>query len=204
MQTKAKVFDQKKRIFALWVLSGLFLLAAVLVKPYWSDGGIHEAVEVSGLVLVFFAILGRLWSILYIGAHKNRRLIQQGPYSMTRNPLYVSSLLGIFGVGLMCGSFILAAAMTAAFYVAFRYAAEREAAYLHGAFGQAYADYARRTPLFLPDPRLYERSATVKFSQKALASTFRDSLFLLALFPLIEGIEYLRANSYLPVALTLL
>lgn len=203
MADSITAFNQKKRIALLWLLAALFLAALLLIVPHWHDGPVHEAIEDTGLILVFFAILGRLWSILYIGAHKNRHLVEIGPYSVTRNPLYFSSLVGVLGVGLMFGSLILAFVMTAAFYAVFRYTARREAEFLLATFGQTYADYAARTPLFIPDPRLYRKASKTTFSQKALTSTFLDSLLLLALFPVIEGIEQLRANDHLPHIATL-
>lgn len=201
MQLQA--FNQKKRIALLWLLASVFLASALCVRPYWSEGGLHEVLETTGLMLVFFAILGRLWSILYIGTRKNRELVVVGPYSMTRNPLYLCSLVGVLGVGLLVGSLILALSATAAFYVVFRYTARREAAYLSDRFGRAYDDYARQTPLFLPNPLLHKGVAGATFSQPALTATFRDSLFLLALFPLIEGLEYFRANGQIPILVTL-
>jgi protein-S-isoprenylcysteine O-methyltransferase Ste14 len=196
-------FNQKKRIAVLWILTTLFLAAAVFVQPLWRGSGVHEAIEVSGLMLVFFAILGRLWSILYIGPHKNRKLVDIGPYSMTRNPLYFSSLVGIVGVGLMFGSLILTAAMAVAFFAVFHYTALREADYLRSVFGSAYDAYAERTPLLLPNPLLYRGTAQIAFSPAALTTTFLDALFLLALFPIIEGLEYLQDGGYLPTLLTL-
>ncbi|MDX3927266.1 MAG: isoprenylcysteine carboxylmethyltransferase family protein [Shinella sp.] len=191
-------FNQKKRIATLWLLAIAFLLTIVFSRPLWGDGTeIHETVEVAGLVLVFFAMLGRLWSILYIGAHKNRSLVTAGPYSMTRNPLYFFSLVGIAGIGLMFGSALLTAALTLSCYAVFRYTAMREAAYLASLFGEAYDRYAASTPLLLPNPRLYSGPAEVTFSQAALTTTFFDCLFLIALFPLIEGVEMLQAGGYL-------
>lgn len=202
MQPSVTAFNQRKRIALSWVFAAVFLPITVIVQPYW--GGVTtEALEALGLMLVFFAILGRLWSILYIGAHKNRKVVDFGPYSMTRNPLYLSSLVGVLGVGLMVGSVILALSMTAVFYAVFRYTAGREATYLSNRFGAAYDDYARRTPLFLPDPFLYRSATEATFSQPALSATFRDSLFLLALFPLIESLEYLRASGQIPALVTL-
>ncbi|HUH49159.1 MAG TPA: isoprenylcysteine carboxylmethyltransferase family protein [Mycoplana sp.] len=203
MRTSVTAFKQKKRISLLWLFAFVFLPAIAFVQPYWVGGRLHEALEVGGLMLVFFGILGRLWSILYIGAHKNRKLVDVGPYSMTRNPLYLSSLAGVFGVGLMVGSLVVALSMTTACYVVFHYTARREALYLRSLFGPAYDDYARRTPLFLPNPSLYKGATSITFSQPALAATFRDSLFLLALFPLIEGLEYLRTTGHLPTLVTL-
>lgn len=203
MQPSVTAFNQKIRIALFWLLAFVFLPAIVFIQPYWSGSSLHEALEVGGLMLVFFAILGRLWSILYIGTRKNRELVVVGPYSMTRNPLYLFSLVGVFGVGLMVGSLVLALTMTAACYAIFLYTARREATYLSNRFGPAYDDYARRTPLFLPDPFLYKGVAGATFSQRALTATFRDSLFLLALFPLIEGLEYLHANGQIPALVTL-
>ncbi|SOC39768.1 protein-S-isoprenylcysteine O-methyltransferase Ste14 [Rhizobium subbaraonis] len=203
MQQAFVAFDQKKRIASLWQLSASFVVAIALIKPYWQDGPLHEFMEVTGLMLIFLAILGRLWSILYIGAYKNRKLVSIGPYSMTRNPLYLFSLVGILGVGLISGSLVLAIAMTFAFYLVYKHTALREAAYLEHRFGAAYRDYAKQTPLFLPRPSGYRTEAGVRFSQKALSSTFRDSLFLLALFPLLEGIEYLRLSGHLPFVATM-
>jgi len=191
-------FNQKKRIAALWLLAVLFLATIVLTKPaigYETD--LHEFLEMTGLGLVFIAILGRLWSILYIGTQKNRALVTAGPYSMTRNPLYFFSLTGIFGIGLMFGSLLLAVALTAACYVVFLYTARREAAYLRGLFGEAYDGYAARTPMLIPNPRLYRGPAEVTFSPAALTTTFLDSLFLIALLPLFEGLEAAQTAGYL-------
>lgn len=201
MQTQnLTAFNQKKRIAALWLISFAALLVIMFSGPLWGEGdGIHEGIEITGLVLVFLAILGRLWSILFIGAKKNEELVSTGPYSMTRNPLYFFSLTGIAGIGLMFGSLVLTVGMTAAFTIVFYYTSLREAAFLKGKFGGIYDAYAQRTPLILPNPALYSSPAEVTFSQRALKTTFFDCLFLLALFPLIEGIEYLQASNYLPV-----
>ena len=91
-----------------------------------------------GLVLLFAAILGRLWSILYIGSHKNRRLVTDGPYSITRNPLYLFSLTAITGIGLMFGSLLITVALTGTAFAIFRATSLLEAAHLRFKFGAAY------------------------------------------------------------------
>jgi protein-S-isoprenylcysteine O-methyltransferase Ste14 len=191
-------FNQKKRIAALWFLAAAFVSIILFTRPMIGDGTeLHEFIEIGGLMLVFVAMLGRLWSILYIGAHKNRQLVTEGPYSMTRNPLYFFSLIGITGIGLMFGSLVLTLALTTACYGVFRYTAMREAESLEGRFGAAYRSYAATTPLLLPNPRLYGGPAEVTFSTAALSRTFLDALFLLALLPLFEGLEGLQASGYL-------
>lgn len=197
-------FNQKKRIVV--VQAGALLSAALLFvsRPVWGDGLMaHEAVELTGAALVVLCILGRLWATLYIGGRKNEELVTTGPFSMSRNPLYVSSTLGAVGIGLMFGSLVVALVLGLATYRIFRATAAREAAFLAGRFGQAYAAYARRTPIFWPDPRRYRDTDEVSFSPLALKRTFIDGLYFLALFPAIELVEQLQAAGHLPVLMTL-
>lgn len=63
------------------------------MDPEW----VFELLEVLGISLVIFAVLGRFWSILYIGGRKNKEVMQDGPYSMCRHPLYQFSTMGVVG-----------------------------------------------------------------------------------------------------------
>ena len=55
----------------------------------WETGGegVATALFSVGMFLVAIGSLGRMWCSLYIAGYKDRVLITQGPYSMTRNPL---------------------------------------------------------------------------------------------------------------------
>ncbi|MDI7861085.1 isoprenylcysteine carboxylmethyltransferase family protein [Rhizobiaceae bacterium n13] len=169
----------------------------ILTQPALPENSyLHEATETVGLALVILAVFGRLWSILYIGSKKNRELVTTGPYSMTRNPLYFFSLCGLAGIGLIFGSMVLTIAILLAGAIVFYYTARREASYLKSTFGAAYEAYARRTPLIVPYPWRYQSHKEVTFSTAALAKTFLDCLPFLALYPLIELLEYVHAIGY--------
>ncbi|WP_162246688.1 methyltransferase family protein [Rhizobium sp. Root1203] len=157
----------------------------------------HELFENIGVILVIAGVLGRLWSTLYIGQRKNRHLIVTGPYSITRNPLYVSSMLAILGVSLMIGSALITAIFVPIFFFLFAYAARRESEYLRSKFGSVYDDYAARTPFFVPNPLLMKLGAEVTFRTSSLTTAFRDALFLIALIPLSELLEFLHEGRYL-------
>ena len=62
----------------------------------------------------------------------------------------------------------------------------------------SYTVYAERTPRFWPNPMLYRDQDQLVFSTSALKSTFRDGLYFLAVFPLIETVEHFRAIGVLP------
>ena len=194
--------NQRIRIRLLQAGGVLFAGLALFAAPAIGDGA-HETIEMAGVALVLACIAGRMWSILYIGASKNSDLVMTGPYSMTRNPLYFFSTVGVAGIGLMLGSFVMAGALALAAALALGYTASREADYLRASFGVAYDDYARVTPMFWPNPSLYREPQQASFSPRALRRTFLDGLLFLLVFPLVELIEHAQAAGYLPVLLTL-
>src|SRR5713226_3679090 len=65
---------------------------------------VHETLEMVGVLLIFLGIVGRLWATLYIGGRKSAEVVTGGPYSITRNPLYVFSTVAAAGVGAQIGS----------------------------------------------------------------------------------------------------
>ena len=197
-------FNQKTRLAALWIIS-ICLAAVILIsKPMLSEESmLHEVMETAGLALLVMAVMGRLWSILYIGSKKNEELVTLGPYSMTRNPLYFFSITGLVGIGLVYGSVLLAAVLLVSAVIVFQYTALREAEFLGAKFSARYGEYAARTPLILPRPSLYATSDEITFSVRALTKTLRDCLPFLVLYPLIEGVEYLHAVHGLQTLLVL-
>jgi protein-S-isoprenylcysteine O-methyltransferase Ste14 len=71
-------------------------------------------------------------------------LVTDGPFSFTRNPLYVAGTMLVLGIGLVSGIvWFLLLAILAAFTVQ-KLAIEREEGHLHARFGETYLDYARR------------------------------------------------------------
>ncbi len=192
-------FKQRKRLQVFQVLAAATAVVLIFSRPSWDEASsIHEGLELIGVALVLACIFGRLWSILYVGGRKNKEVVTSGPYSITRNPLYVSSTLGAVGVGLMFGSIIIAATLGTVTYLVLRYTALKEEAYLSATFGNVYKEYAQRVPLFWPNFKLYSDQSDATFSPMVLRKTFIDTIAFLAVFPLIEGIEYLQTSGLLP------
>jgi protein-S-isoprenylcysteine O-methyltransferase Ste14 len=71
-------------------------------------------------------------------------LVTDGPFSITRNPLYLAGTMLVLGIGLVSGIlWFLLLAILAAFTVQ-KLAIEREERHLQARFGETYLDYAGR------------------------------------------------------------
>ncbi|MBP7000829.1 isoprenylcysteine carboxylmethyltransferase family protein [Amaricoccus sp.] len=191
-----------------WTLIGAIAIAAaalLVVEPFeMGETSYHFWTETTGYVAIVAAIGVRLWCTLYIGSRKNRRLVTAGPYSMTRNPLYVGSFLGAVGVGLQTGMLTFAAIGGAVTALVFALVVEREEAHLAGLFREDYARYCARTPRFLPRLSLYrDDGPTMEFEIAALGRTLRDAAPFLAAILLTEAAEALHMMGWLPNWLTL-
>ncbi|MFP1630371.1 methyltransferase family protein [Zhengella sp. ZM62] len=186
-------------LFAVLLLA--FSVLAFVSSP--GDGDIHEFVEAAGVGLIIAGITGRLWSTLYIGGRKAEVLVRSGPYSVTRNPLYVFSTIAAAGVGAQTGSASIAVLFLLGSWLAFHILILKEEAFLSGALGQPYEDYRAEVPRFLPNPFLYHDEKELVIVPRRLYTTLMDGLVFFAAMPLFELLEYLQETGWLPVLLRL-
>jgi len=195
---------QVARRRTLWGLGVLALAGTLFFQSTWSiTGSFHHNIEIVGLVLIFVAILGRAWCALYLGGNKNRKLVDCGPYSLSRNPLYLFSLIGVFGMSAQSGSLVLGLILCAMSYAVFKLVVGEEEALLKKAFGTDFSEYCLRTPRFVPRFSHWRNEAMLTISIRALQKTVIEALpFLLAL-PVFEFVENLQASGVLPVLLHL-
>ncbi|GHC66226.1 methyltransferase family protein [Neogemmobacter tilapiae] len=194
-----KPFNQRIRIWGL----RLFFLAAVplilFTRSAWGESDWQFGVmEVSGVFLIIAGVLGRFWAILYIGALKNRGVMQEGPYSICRHPLYLFSTIGVFGFGFMLGSLTLAAGLGLSVLMILQATASREERFLRSEFGAEYQAYAARVPRILPKPSLFTTGPVIEVSVAALRVNFADALVFLAFIPLAEMMEAVHEKGWLP------
>lgn len=203
--TSAPVLDlgtvQKLRKVAVGVaLLGLVALSVVSQSIGGVDGPWHESVEAIGLGAIVLAIVGRAWCTLYIGGRKKAEIVDRGPYSISRNPLYVFSFIGAFGIGAQSGSLVIGAAFVAAAVLVFHFTVRREEAFLLKEFGEGYASYVARTPRFWPRFSLWRDADELTVRPSLFLLTIRDGLVFLLAIPLFELIDAGQALHWLGVA----
>jgi protein-S-isoprenylcysteine O-methyltransferase Ste14 len=198
----SRVQTVRKAVLLAGLIAGATLVA-VTSSTYPPGERTHETVEWVGIVLIVTCILGRTWASLYIGGRKINNLVQSGPYSVCRNPLYFFSVLGAAGIGAQVGSIILGLSCAAIAMLVFTVVVIQEEQLLKARHGAAFVKYKARVPRFLPNPQLWKDVPTLTVHQLRVVRTFADALIFLMSVPAAEFIEILQEGGYLPVLLHL-
>ena len=153
MNWKDKRIFQRVRV-PLGFLFGIVFL--VFAQPELITLAIGGAVAVIGILI-------RAWASGHI--RKNQNLAVSGPYSFTRNPLYLGSFVLGLGFTVASGVWWLALLFIILFLGIYLPVMRLEAKELTALFGEEYAEYARRVPLLFPDFKAYKASPE-KFDMK--------------------------------------
>lgn len=133
--------------FMRWrVRLGYPLAVAVL----WFSRPSPSSILLGGLVGAL-GLLIRAYAAGYL--HKQEVLSVTGPYSYTRNPLYLGSAVLALGAAIALRSWVSAAILLLYFAIFYSTVMLREEKELHLHHGAAFEEYARAVPLFLPHLR---------------------------------------------------
>ncbi|MEO7454222.1 MAG: isoprenylcysteine carboxylmethyltransferase family protein [Fimbriimonadales bacterium] len=198
----AQVHRRRNKVLWLAVLPLAALL--VCVAPLAEENSlIEETIEYVGLGLIIAAIFGRTWCTLYIGGRKKSEIVDSGPYSFSRNPLYVFSVLGALGIGMSSGSATLGVEFAVFAFAVFARAVSGEEPFLAEQHGEVYDLYKQRTPRWLSLGTTRRDAETLEVRPHLVLNTFRDACFMLLAVPLFEILGALHASGHLPTLLRL-
>jgi protein-S-isoprenylcysteine O-methyltransferase Ste14 len=131
--------------FASCLTLGLFSAPRIIEGTFaaWILNGAGWTLFTAGLAI-------RLWATLYIGGRKAKGVIDLGPYSICRNPLYWGTLLVMLSQVLMFKSGIFAVGLILPILIYILGVVPAEEAYLSQKLGAEYIDYCRRVPRWRP------------------------------------------------------
>lgn len=188
-------FQHLRRV-AMFVLIVVAFVALLVVRSAGSQAT-HDLIEAIGLGLIVAGILGRLWCTLYIGGRKASEIVDVGPYSVTRNPLYLFSSIAAAGVGAQAGSVVLAGVFFLGCALAFHVVIRREEGYLAETFGEPYRAYMQRVPRFWPSVRLFRDQKALTVATDRIYRTFTDGLVFFVAKPAFEFVEHLQNEGVL-------
>ncbi|NDV89379.1 isoprenylcysteine carboxylmethyltransferase family protein [Aurantimonas aggregata] len=184
---------QLRRKTTIWVVVGALAPLLVLTTGSAQPGSLYRAsLEAAGIMLIVAGILGRTWCTLYIGGRKPRTLVTDGPYSVSRNPLYLFAFVAAAGLGAQSGSLIVASLFVVGAYAIFLPVVRHEEIALRAIFGAGYDAYRKRVPRFLPRLSQWQDAPILMIDPKHHRQTALEGLILLAFVPAFYAAEWLR------------
>ena len=159
-----------------------------------------------GALLVFLAAALRTWGTAYLRtevvhdtAQHSEKLVADGPFRYTRNPLYLASLLMAAGIGVLANRsgfvFLLLATWMFVYRLIFR-----EEKFLLETQGQSYREYCKAVPRFWPalKPRIPSGNREPHWGQAFAGESF------VWLFGAAELLIAVTLNPWIGVATFLL
>jgi protein-S-isoprenylcysteine O-methyltransferase Ste14 len=159
---------------------------------------VKHLLSLIGWALVAICVAGRIWCGSYICGYKNDSLVTDGPYSVSRNPLYFFSFLGGFGVMLITETLLLPALFALLFWMYYPGVIRREEEVLRGRHGAAFSTYCTRVPRFWPRFDLYSEPASYVVSAAHFRRHLADVLWFVLAGGIVEFIEGMHTAGYLP------
>ena len=166
--TQPKKHPERLRIMVIVLFfSGLLVMALLAVGISWvcADWGrIHlgwlnsaggPALTLGGLVLVVWSVtiqytLGKGTPAPKVATQK---LVTNGPYALTRNPMTLGALIMYLGIGVWMGSGVVIILTVIVFSGLLTFIYLHETQELSERFGDEYLEYRQRTPFLLPCSR---------------------------------------------------
>lgn len=183
---------EKLRKPVSFLAAALLIASLVFTRTTWSQTLWSEIMEQAGFLLIFLAVLGRVWCTLYIAGRKNRELCTTGPYELCRNPLYLFSLAGLTGICLAAGSLSTAVVATAVYLFYYRAVIGGEEQRLQAIFGDDFTRYKESTPRFFPRWIIPHSNHSLQVESRIFTRSLREVAWFLIAIVFIEIIEKLK------------
>lgn len=189
-----------RRLFLSRLLVIAIVAGALASHHVYSEEAIADLVmEVSGYILLGVSAIGRIWASAFVAGRKNQVLVMDGPYSITRHPLYFFSLVGFLGAGLAFESLAIAAGMVVVFFVTHWGTIVAEERRLRTLFDGEYEAYAVAVPRFVPRPWLLRHSPAVTINPQVFTRMVFECALIGLVYAFAELIEWGHLHGLIPI-----
>jgi|APMed6443717190_1056831.scaffolds.fasta_scaffold96598_2 protein-S-isoprenylcysteine O-methyltransferase Ste14 len=162
-KTRGRADTLRRRVIVLFFL-GLLMMAIIAIGIGWACGDwgririgwlnqfLGPALTVGGLALVGWSV--RVQYVLGQGTPApkvaTQKLVTQGPYAYTRNPMTLGALFMYLGLGAWMGSGVVVLLTVIVFSALLTFIYFHETRELTERFGEEYLSYKKRTPFVWP------------------------------------------------------
>lgn len=150
---------------------------------------------VAGTALCLLGAFWRVWGCAHL--RKNQAVITSGPYAHVRNPLYLGTLLNLFGFGLAAGHPVVVYGLLPAGLLAFAlyYVPKKERVEsdrLRRRFGEAFDVYHAAVPGYLPRPTRWGKASRERGSWALVV----ENSEVPTLFLILAGLAVLHGRHF--------
>jgi protein-S-isoprenylcysteine O-methyltransferase Ste14 len=151
--------------------------ALLAINPAWSPFSLSTRAALAGVPIVILGELLRLWGVHHIGVISRTRserlgpLIDTGPFSLVRNPLYLGNILLWLGFALSARLVWVAPFIGLLLALEYHAIVRWEEQLLESRLGSPYRHYTTRVPRWIP------RLAAPSQLEGAAAFSWRETFY---------------------------
>lgn len=183
----------RRRVLLSWVFGLVFVLFSTPSASVSSKTAVLFLII--GIEIAFMGEALRIWASGYL--FKDECLSVSGPFSYTRNPLYLGSFLIGFGFCLASAQMLLLAAFLLFFTFVFAGTIVNEERILAQNFGAEFVHYKEKVPVFIPSLVRYDSKILCKFNWRQVIHNREYLAFIgvaiIALYLMVRF--YIRYNT---------
>ena len=172
---------------------------AILILYFTLEHSPHYSL---GLLMLLFGELIRIWAVSYAGGKTRTRkvgapaLCTSGPYSFTRNPLYLGNMFMYIGIAMVAGApniILMISTVFSFFLIQYTFIVSLEEETLTALFGEQYNNYKKHVPAIFPRPRPWKGNGTAK--RRSILKTIKTEKRTLQNVLLILTLIVLRSKN---------
>jgi protein-S-isoprenylcysteine O-methyltransferase Ste14 len=158
-------------------------------RPFVEDSIYESLYMYACMIISFLGLLLRIYVVGYTpentsGRNTNEQVAdtinKTGMYSMVRHPLYLGNYLMWLGPALLTASIWFVAVFTFIYWLYYERIMFAEEQFLRSKFGNAYIEWASKTPAFIPKFSLFVKPS-ISFSWKKVLKKEKNGLTALFL-----------------------
>lgn len=192
-------FFSKKRILFSRVIALIFIIVLLGRKPDVTNEILFVIFSMIGLILTGVGALGRVWASMYIYGYKTKKLINEGPYSVVRNPLYCVSFIGAVGLAIASMNLLFLILLIVAYLTYYPLVVRSEEEGLKKALGEDYLNYIKTVPRFIPKFSLFKLPEVYDVNAKKYVRAFVDAIWFFVAYGVITVLAIMHLKNIIPV-----